>query len=91
MIGLPVDEEALRERFWGEPKPRGPKPILPTPAETRRRADVEDTGAGAPGWRSSGNRVRTTALRAGPRRLRTGDSRAAAPPTAPASSPPESS
>jgi hypothetical protein len=31
MIGLPVDEEALRERFWGEPKPKGPKPILKVP------------------------------------------------------------
>ena len=29
MIGLPVDEEALATRWWGEPRPRGPKP-LPT-------------------------------------------------------------
>lgn len=47
MIGLPVDEEALRERFWGEPKPRGPKPILKTPTNAAA-ADAEDTGL-APG------------------------------------------
>jgi hypothetical protein len=33
MIGLPHDEEAFNERFYGEPKPRGPKPILHTPAQ----------------------------------------------------------
>jgi hypothetical protein len=42
MIGLPVDQEALRERFWGEPKPRGPKPILHTPADAAA-AEAEDT------------------------------------------------
>jgi hypothetical protein len=33
MIGLPVDEEAFRERFYGEPKPKGPKPILKMPSQ----------------------------------------------------------
>jgi hypothetical protein len=31
MIGLPVDEEALAARWSGEPKPKGPKPILQMP------------------------------------------------------------
>jgi hypothetical protein len=31
MIGLPHDAEALHERFYGEPKPKGPKPILKVP------------------------------------------------------------
>jgi hypothetical protein len=43
MIGLPVDEEALRERFWGEPKPKGPNPILNAPA----KAGAAGAGAGA--------------------------------------------
>jgi len=47
MIGLPVDEEALRQRFWGEPKPRGPKPILKVPSKAGP-AEAEDTGL-APG------------------------------------------
>ena len=45
MIGLPVDEEALRERFFGEPKPRGPKPILTVPPKAGA-AEAEDTGVG---------------------------------------------
>jgi hypothetical protein len=47
MIGLPVDEEALRERFWGEPKPKGPKPILKVPS-VAGSAEAEETGL-APG------------------------------------------
>jgi hypothetical protein len=31
MIGLPMDEAALMARWSGEPKPRGPKPILERP------------------------------------------------------------
>jgi hypothetical protein len=46
MIGLPIDEEALRERFWGEPKPRGPKPILQVPSKAGA-AEAEDTGLAA--------------------------------------------
>jgi hypothetical protein len=53
MIGLPVDEEALRERFWGEPKPKGPNPILKAPgkaapAGAEAEADADDTAL-APG------------------------------------------
>jgi hypothetical protein len=49
MIGLPVDEDALRERFWGEPKPKGPNPILTAPAKAGAAgAEAEDTGL-APG------------------------------------------
>jgi hypothetical protein len=43
MIGLPVDEEALREWFYGEPKPKGPIPILKPPA----RAGGAGAGAAA--------------------------------------------
>jgi hypothetical protein len=42
MIGLPVDEEALRERFWGEPKPKGPNPILAVPSKAAA-AGADDT------------------------------------------------
>ena len=58
MIGLPVDEDGLQERFFGEPKPRGPKPILkmPTKAGAGESADAgesEDTGL-APGMQLIG-------------------------------------
>ena len=33
MIGLPFDEEAFAARWSGEPKPKGPKPILEMPAK----------------------------------------------------------
>jgi hypothetical protein len=32
MIGLPVDEEELAAQWYGEPRPRGPMPVLPAPA-----------------------------------------------------------
>jgi hypothetical protein len=41
MIGLPVDEEAMRARLFGGPRPRGPKPLLPAPGEARRQAASE--------------------------------------------------
>jgi hypothetical protein len=41
MIGLPVDEEAFMERFYGEPKPRGPQPILKTPTKGGAAASEE--------------------------------------------------
>jgi hypothetical protein len=45
MIGLPHDEEAFKERFYGEPPPRGPKPILKTPT----KAGSGQAGSGQPG------------------------------------------
>jgi hypothetical protein len=33
MIGLPVDEAAMAARWSGEPKPKGPKPILEMPSK----------------------------------------------------------
>jgi hypothetical protein len=48
MIGLPVDEEAMRARLFGGPRPRGPKPLLPAPGEARRRAASEETADGEP-------------------------------------------
>jgi hypothetical protein len=47
MIGLPVDEEALRERFWGEPKPKGPNPILNAPAKAGAAGAGAEAEAGA--------------------------------------------
>jgi hypothetical protein len=52
MIGLPVDEDALQERFFGEPKPRGPKPILKLPTKAGA-GESEDTGS-APGMQLIG-------------------------------------
>jgi hypothetical protein len=37
MIGLPVDEEAMRAKLFAGPRPRGPKPLLPAPSEARQR------------------------------------------------------
>jgi hypothetical protein len=43
MIGLAGSEEAFMERMRADPPPRGPKPLLPSPAEMRqaRRAAAE--------------------------------------------------
>jgi len=50
MIGLPHDEEAFKERFYGEPPPRGPKPILKMPA----KAGSGQSGSGQSGSGQSG-------------------------------------
>jgi hypothetical protein len=57
MIGLPVDEEALAARWWGEPRPRGPKPIRqrPVPAGKTDPAGEEAPPGAASGDAASGD------------------------------------
>jgi hypothetical protein len=53
MIGLPVDEAALAERWSGPPKPKGPKPILKMPAQAGGAAEpeeIDDDTSLPPGW-----------------------------------------
>jgi len=53
MIGLPFDEAAFVASFSGEPKPRGPKPILEVPGQNGAGAS-DGTAAASAGAASDG-------------------------------------
>ena len=48
MIGLPVDEEALAARWWGEPKPKGPKPVRQQPVRAASADPAQDEAPSTP-------------------------------------------
>jgi hypothetical protein len=80
MIGLAGSEEAFMERMRAEPPPRGPIPLLPSPAEARRaRLAAADDGTAASTGTGANGRSASTGTGANGRSASTGTARSQSP------------